>query len=197
MASTRGLVGPLDFYHPELPSPLDSLIHILLHLLILGLCALSLVALWQRAPKAAFAVFLAWTILFYIFVFIFAWHGVPRVSILSVIFSRLRTKPHAPRIVASTPSPSRPLSSLGLDSVPFPSDSRGPYQHHPPFRATGQEDGYLSSSGHGVENDDGDGEDELTRQWRIEEEMNRRDVSIVTVPKRRLFLTNPEIPRES
>lgn len=41
--------------------------------------------------------------------------------------------------------------------------------------------------------DDDDDEDEESRQRRIEEEMSRRDVSIVTVPRRKLFLTNPEI----
>ena len=34
-------------------------------------------------------------------------------------------------------------------------------------------------------------EDEDTRQRRIEDEMARRDVSIVTVPKRKLWVANP------
>ena len=46
-----------------------------------------------------------------------------------------------------------------------------------------------------IHEEDGDGpddeEDEDTRQQRMEEEMNRRDVSIVTVPKRKLWIANP------
>jgi hypothetical protein len=34
-------------------------------------------------------------------------------------------------------------------------------------------------------------EDEETRQRRIEDEIARRDVSIVTVPKRKLWVVNP------
>ena len=44
--------------------------------------------------------------------------------------------------------------------------------------------------------DEQDEEDEETRQRRIEEELSRRDVSIVTVPKRRLYLLNPNPPEE-
>ena len=43
-----------------------------------------------------------------------------------------------------------------------------------------------------MEDDEDDDVDEETRQRRIEEEISRRDVNIVTVPKRRLFLMNPE-----
>lgn len=43
-----------------------------------------------------------------------------------------------------------------------------------------------------VETDDDDDDiDEDTRQRQIEEEMGRREVSIVTVPRRRLWITNP------
>ena len=45
-----------------------------------------------------------------------------------------------------------------------------------------------SSDGNRSEDDD---EDDELQQRRIEQEMERRDVSIVTVPKRKLFLTNP------
>jgi len=41
------------------------------------------------------------------------------------------------------------------------------------------------------DDDPDDDEDEETRQRRIEGEMNRRDVSIVTVPKRKLWIANP------
>jgi hypothetical protein len=43
-----------------------------------------------------------------------------------------------------------------------------------------------------VEGDDNDDDlDDDTRQRVIEEEMQRRDVSIVTVPRRKLWIANP------
>lgn len=76
------------------------------------------------------------------------------------------------------------------DQYTFPSDPRGgPYIHQPLFRRalSSHEDDILSSENH---DDDGD-DDEHARQRRIEQEMDRRDVSIVTVPKRKLWITNP------
>ncbi|RPD67309.1 hypothetical protein L226DRAFT_499391 [Lentinus tigrinus ALCF2SS1-7] len=183
ITSTNGLMmshGPPD--HPVLPAPFEGLVHLLFHAFLLALTVLSLVALWQRAPKAAFGVFLAWTVVFYAVLFVLAWFGHPRESILSVIFSRLRTEP------AFSPSV----------AVPFPSDGRGPYQHHqPPYRANGIDHDYATSHGHmSPDVDDDDDEDEETRQRRIEEELSRRDVSIVTVPRRRLYLLNPNPPEE-
>ena len=51
----------------------------------------------------------------------------------------------------------------------------------------------LSTARHHEDGEDDpyDDEDEETRQHRIEDEMNRRDVSIVTVPKRKLWIANP------
>ena len=46
----------------------------------------------------------------------------------------------------------------------------------------------LSADGH---YDDDEDEDEDVQQRRMEEELDRRDVSIVTVPKRRLWVANP------
>ncbi|KAL4242047.1 hypothetical protein ABKN59_000582 [Abortiporus biennis] len=170
LESTRGLMGQSTLPPPpQMPPPFQAVIHVLLHAFLLGLCILALSALWLRGPKAAFGVFLGWTVMFYSILFTLSWRGIPR----------------------------EPLSDIGLESIPFPSDSRSPYQHHqPPFRAAGDYEGYPTSSqgGHGtLEVDDDDDVDEETRQLRIEEEMNRRDVSIVTVPKRKLFLTNPEV----
>ncbi|TFK87067.1 hypothetical protein K466DRAFT_599803 [Polyporus arcularius HHB13444] len=204
VTSTNGLMmspGPPD--HPVLPPPFEGSVHLLFHALLLALSVLSLVSLWQRAPKAAFAVFLAWTVVFYTILFVLAWRGRPRESVLSVIFSRLRAEPSAfapvPRV--GSPAGSRPLSMNESVAVPFPSDSlgRGPYQHHqPPYRANGAYDhDYATSHGHvSPDVDDDDDEDEETRQRRIEEELSRRDVSIVTVPKRRLYLLNPNPPEE-
>ena len=200
VTSTNGLMmgqGPPD--HPVLPAPFEGFVHVLFHVFLLALSVLSLVALWQRAPKATFAVFLAWTAIFYVTLFVLAWNGRPRESILSVIFSRLRAEPNAfapvPRV--GSPAGSRPLSMNDSVAVPFPSEGR-PYTHHqPPYRANGFDHDYATSHGHmSPDVDDDDDEDEETRQRRIEEELSRRDVSIVTVPKRRLYLLNPNPPEE-
>jgi len=42
------------------------------------------------------------------------------------------------------------------------------------------------------DDDDEDDADEDTMQQRIEDEMARRDVSIITVPRKKLWITNPE-----
>lgn len=192
MASARSFPPPPINY----PSPLEVAFRIIFHALLLGLCGLCLAQLWQRGPVAAFAVFLAWTVGFYVALAVLAWQGRPRVSILTVTFSRLRARPHPHRTNPPPQPDSRPMSSATLEpSIPFTPDSRGPYLHSPLFRAA-QEDESLDMMGTGRHHEDGeddpdDGEDEETRQRRIEDEMNRRDVSIVTVPKRKLWIANP------
>ncbi|KZT12572.1 uncharacterized protein LAESUDRAFT_5846 [Laetiporus sulphureus 93-53] len=199
MTSTSGLMTPAEQVHiyPEMPSTVDGILHILFHILLLGLCILSLVALYLRAPLAGFIIFLIGTVVFYIFLIALSWCGKPRKSVLSAVIARLRGVPTHPQHSPSNASPSRATSTVGLE-VPCV-ENRGPYQHHqPPFRTTmsvGLDD-YATSHGHGTtEVEEEDEEDEDTRQHRIEEEMSRRDVSIVTVPKRKLFLTNPEVNR--
>ncbi|KLO10239.1 hypothetical protein SCHPADRAFT_856821 [Schizopora paradoxa] len=204
-ASVNPLVPPTPtpgppVIRPQLPSRLHSFTHIILHAFILGICIVTLVALWERAPKATFVVFLLWTLAFYATILSLSWRGRPRRSILSVLLFSLREPHHhnyAPPATPSnanaglppTPPSSRPLSTFMNDQYTFPSDSRGgPYIHQPLFRTalSTHEDDPLSSEGH--EDDD---EDENARQRRIEQEMDRRDVSIVTVPKRKLWITNP------
>ena len=66
--STRGLVvsNAADLHAPRMPSTFDIVVHILLHNFLLALCVLSLFALWVRGTTAGFAVFLIWTVIFYI-----------------------------------------------------------------------------------------------------------------------------------
>jgi len=164
------------------PTPL-VLLHSALHILILALSAFSLVALWQRAPRWAFILLLVWTVVFYAIIVVLSWHGRPKDSTLTVLLSRLRGQQENPYESAATPSQSRPLS---------PADPQGPYMHQP-LSHIAPEDGYISPVRHehaASEEPDSD-EDEDTRQRRIEDEMARRDVSIVTVPKRKLWITNP------
>jgi hypothetical protein len=176
---------------PEMPHPLDIILHIIFHLLLLALSILSLVALWSLSSRAGFAVFMAWTSAFYVLLFLCAWYGRPRKSILTVIISRLLASP--------SPAPQPTPSSLPLtaaDQFPFPTDTRGPYVHHQPlYRAAGTDDVSIThGSPRSAENDDDDEDDadEDTMQQRIEDEMARRDVSIITVPRKKLWITNPE-----
>ncbi|KII94622.1 hypothetical protein PLICRDRAFT_148646 [Plicaturopsis crispa FD-325 SS-3] len=183
---------------PQFPNTSQSVFRIVLHAFLLGLCILSIIALWSSS-RAGFAVFVAWTVVFYITLGVLAWNGRPRVSILTAIVSRLRGQqqpiPPTPAAPAS-PRPTSPHPQSEL-SFPFPTDNRGPYLHQPAFRATvsdGHDDTpYAHGGPRSVETDadDDDDEDDDTRQRRMEEEMGRRDVSIVTVPKRRLWITNP------
>ena len=174
----------------EMPHLFDAILGIVSHLALLALCVLSLVALWFLTSRVGFAVFLIWTLAFYIILSLCAWYGRPSKSILTVLISRLHASP--------SPAPPRPTPSplpLSIDQYSFPTDARGPYVHHqPPFRVAGTDE--ISTS-HGVlrspeDDDDEDDADEDVRQQRIEDEMARRDVSIITVPRKKLWITNPE-----
>ncbi|KAG1754026.1 uncharacterized protein EDB91DRAFT_1194979 [Suillus paluster] len=194
MLSTRALMPAPTFPRVthELPSLSEICFRVLFHTLVFALCILSLIALWYGARQALFAVFLLWTVIFYCALFTLAWHGRPRKSILTSLIARFRAEP-PPAISPGTPT-SRPLSAAGTDQYPFPTDTRGPYLHEPPYRAARGHDDVSTTIGgpRSVETDeDDDNVDEDTRQQRIEEEMGRREVSIVTVPKRRLWITNP------
>lgn len=164
-----------------LPPFIDIVLHIILHAALLGICIVSLMALWMQANKAAFAVFLAWTVLFYIAIFCFSWLGHPEKSVLSVMIYRLRGG-------NASASDGQALRSSQNDQ---PSTHEGPYLHQPPFRHATREElahaGPLSIT----TDDEDDNIDEDTRQRMIEEEMDRRDVSIVTVPRRKLLIANP------
>jgi hypothetical protein len=176
------------------PSPPEVAFHTIFHALLLALCTLCLVQLWQGNPTAAFVVFLVWTVGFYIAIAALASQGRPRDSILTVTFSRLRARPHPHHTNIPPQSDSRPMSSTTPEpSIPFTPDPRGPYLHSPPFRMAQEDESYMSTGRNHEDGDDdpNDDEDEETRQRRIEDEMNRRDVSIVTVPKRKLWIANP------
>jgi hypothetical protein len=182
---------------PSFPPGYEAILHFLLHLLILALCVFTLVALWTRATIGSFGGFLAWTILFYILLFLLAWRGYPRSSILATIIFRLHVKPSPP---PPTEEPvTQPTPMTEPPEVATSQSSFGPYLHKPTYHSTlpstSHEDDRttaLSNGGHRSTEDDSDGEeDEDARQQRIEAEMNRREVSIVTVPKRRLWVANP------
>src|ERR1041384_5055317 len=71
--------------NPILPFPSLSitLLHTLIQAALLGMNIITLLALWNRAPKAAFAVFLVWTLAIYITILFFASRRQPSKSILT------------------------------------------------------------------------------------------------------------------
>ncbi|KAF9462635.1 hypothetical protein BDZ94DRAFT_1219539 [Collybia nuda] len=161
------------------PPPPKIVLRLLVQLCLLGFSVLTLVILWQRAPRFAFGVFLTWTVAFYAVMSVCSWYFCPEHSILSALRSRLGTNTPETLDTPSTPTP-------GLRTP------AGPYTHHQtPFRAAAiSDDGSVAVRS--VDTDVlEDGVDEFTTQRMIEEEMGRRDVSIITIPKRRLWIANP------
>lgn len=174
----------------EMPQYFDIALHTFFHLVLLAICAFSLVALWSLKSRASFVVFLVWTCLFYGFIVLSAWHGRPRQSLLTVVIFRL----FHPLPLDQPSGASLAPTVQNLDQYPFPPQPHSPYVHQPPFRASGADDvSTIPGSPRSVETEDeDDDDDDDVRQQRMEEEMARRDVSIVTVPRRKLWITNPE-----
>ncbi|KAG5636614.1 hypothetical protein H0H81_007411 [Sphagnurus paluster] len=172
---------PLDFQKAS-----ELVLHIFIQVLLLGMSIFTLVALWTRASKVAFAVFLLWNVAFYLLMLFFGRYLRANQSISSIIRSR-----HGQPLDATK------LNATKLTTLP-PSISEapsGPYTHHePPFHVTVGPDNTSipHADPQSVEKDDVDDDiDDQTRQSIIEGEMGRRDVSIVTIPKRKLWIANP------
>jgi hypothetical protein len=172
----------------ELPGPLSLALRLAFHMLLLALCILTLEKLWSRASKASFAVFLVWILIFYASTFVLAWRGQLKDSLIAVLVHRYRTNPPAS---GRRPSSSADPLAAAADHVPI-SESRRPYVHHqPPYRvatSTGLDD--ASSAVRSIDTHDEDEDEDVTQQ-RIEDEIGRREVSIVTVPRRKLWIANP------
>ncbi|KDR83756.1 hypothetical protein GALMADRAFT_236113 [Galerina marginata CBS 339.88] len=156
------------------------LLHVLVQLSVLGLAIVSLVQLWMRAKRYLFVIFFVWIAAYYTIMVTLAWYRRPASSLLTVALWHLRGK----TLPIPLQGPSNPSTA-----------SPGPYTHHrPPFRTATQPDelSYSHASPANADTDDTDEDiDEDTRQRLIEEEMDRREVSIVTVPRRKLLVTNP------
>lgn len=178
---------------PLIPTKEEIILRVVMHILISALCVLTLVELWKRAPLGIFVAFLIWTVVFYVILAFLSWHGRPRYSALTALLYSIRGTKQPTSAPIGTPSASRPISMAGTDQFPFPQEPRSPYLHQPLFHAALEDDLHsasyagLRSEPEELESD----EDEDTRQRRIEDEMARRDVSIVTVPKRKLWVANP------
>lgn len=167
------------------PEPAVIFLHILLQASILGLAAISLAQLWARAPRYLFGILLVILAAYYAAMITLSWHRRPRSSLLTLIIWRLRGKHTNQTPLKTTP-----------DAVPVAAQGQGPYSHHrAPFRLSSQPDelSYLHhASPSAADTDDNDDDiDENARQRAIEEEMDRREVSIVTVPRRKLAIANP------
>lgn len=174
---------------PLFPTKEEIALRIATHVLILGLCILSLVELWKRASRGLFVAFLIWTVSFYIILVVLSWNGRPGYSTLTILLYNIRGTGQSTSAPIGTPNASRPISVAGTDQFQEP---RNPYLHQPLFYPTGEDDLHSASyAGLRSEPEEGSDEDEEARQRRIEEEMARRDVSIVTVPKRKLWVANP------
>jgi len=160
----------------------EIFLHVIVQVAFFGISIVTLIVLWSHSPKAGFAIFLAWTVIFYTIMISFSWHIRPDRSILSVIRSRRAHREGGPAHIA-THSP--PVS----EALP------GPYIHHqPPYHvAAVPDDVSISQTGpRSAETDEQDEDmDDDTRQRMIEDEIGRRDVSIVTIPKRKLWIVNP------
>jgi hypothetical protein len=163
------------------PCP-EGVIHILLQASLLGISVVSLIELWSRGYKLGFAIFLVWSALFYVVLIALSWFGCPEKSVLSATLHRLRGG--ASNSAASDDRRPRP------QSYPL-STHEGPYLHQPVFHVATREELSYARPLSVTTDDDDDNIDEGTRQRMIEEEMERRDVSIVTVPRRRLLVANP------
>jgi len=137
--------------------------------------------------------FVVWTVALYVIMIILSWSGRPRYSALTVLLGRIRGDSQFNAAPTGTPSASRPISMAGTDLFAFSQEPRSPYMHQPLFHAAAEDD-LHSASYAGLRSEPEEtssDEDEETRQRRIEDEIARRDVSIVTVPKRKLWVANP------
>lgn len=183
-ATSGGPAYPPSLHSPSgnrhTPSALIIAAYTLAQIGFLGLNVITLVALWQRAPRAAFIVFLIWVVLIYALLIL-----VPRrLDVENHVLSMISRWRHGQTNVA-TAIPSSP--------APTPNPSQGPYLHPPSFTRAGPTDMSLTSGGPRSTggDDDDDDIDEDTRQRMIEAEMDRREVSIITMPKRKLWVANP------
>lgn len=164
----------------QYPKILVMILHTLIQISIFGLSVVTLMILWSRASRALFVIFLTWVVTYYVVMIVLAWKRYPTTSVLTASLWSLRGHDNN-------------LDSKDNRNTP-PTNNEGPYTYHrPPYRlSTNADESYAHAAPTSVETDGNDDDiDEDTRQRVIEEEMERRDVSIVTVPRRKLWIANP------
>jgi len=123
---------------------------------------------------------------FYTTLLILAWFAHPRRSLLVVAITRLSSPPLV--IITQTSPPSPP------EHVSISTSNQHPYFHQPLYRAHDESDVHSRVLGGGARSTESgaidEDEDDDEGQAQMEEEMARRDVSIFTVPKRKLVVRN-------
>jgi hypothetical protein len=147
---------------------------------MLGLSIITLVILWLRASRVLFAIFLMWLVLFDVVMIILALNHYPTTSLLTASLQSLRRQDNIldndDHANGKTP----------------PTNGEGPYAYHrPPYRLSTPADELSPGAPLSVDTDGNDDDIDEDSQRVIEEEMERRDVSIVTVPRRKLWIANP------
>ncbi|KIO30207.1 hypothetical protein M407DRAFT_5731 [Tulasnella calospora MUT 4182] len=171
---------------PRLPSRTSQMwFNVALQVVVLWASVFWLVTFAIMGSIPGLALVAVVTIAYYVMLVTLAWLNRPQHSILVVVISRLRGDPAD----ASTPAASSELPSTPLPPISPPPH---PYLNSPPWRVTqSHADDDLLSRARSMDSEaPEDDEDDDERQARIEEEMARRDVSIFTVPKRRLVVRN-------
>lgn len=110
---------------------------------------------------------------------VLAWNHYPTTSLLTAFLQSLRRH--------------NILDEDNLANGITSANGEGPYTYHQPlYRLSTHADELSHGAPMSAETDGTDDDiDEVTRQRVIEEEMERRDVSIVTVPRRKLWIANP------
>ncbi|KDQ20516.1 hypothetical protein BOTBODRAFT_124153 [Botryobasidium botryosum FD-172 SS1] len=188
LASTSTVSSPA----PTSPDTLQGIANLVTHAFIIFACVFCLITLFASGPLVAFIIFLIWTVAFYFSLVLMAWFHIPGVSYLSLFIARLRGETHVP--MPTEPADLHATSS----SVPTPLTQSyfSPYIHQPPYRRVdgmsrddSERASRLSRNPRSTVVSDDD-EDDDDRQREMEIEMARRDVSVITVPKRRLVIAN-------
>ena len=166
---------------PLLPSTTSRVVFdILVQIVLFWALAFWIVSLAICETVAGLIILAVAALAYYTALLSLAWLMRPRRSILVVIVSRLRGDPtdtalRAEVRVDEEPELTPPSSPIG---------GRVPYIHSPPWRVADE------ARSIGTTEPTYDDEDDEVRQARMEEEMARRDVSIFTVPKKRLVVRN-------
>ncbi|KAJ3509679.1 hypothetical protein NMY22_g16213 [Coprinellus aureogranulatus] len=170
----------------DTPSNLIIAAYTLTQLGFLGLTIVTLIALWNHAHRALFAVFLVYAVVFYLLAIFIPRRFPTEQYLLSLLPSSGHTHVNLGK------DPAEPNATASPPTFPSQAGHHSPYLHTPPFTTV-----RMDSSPAGrpmsmaTDDDDDDDIDDDTRQRMIEEEMSRRDVSIITMPKRKLTVANP------
>ncbi|KAG8966018.1 hypothetical protein FRC03_012661 [Tulasnella sp. 419] len=173
---------------PRLPSPtIQICFNIALQLGLLFAITFWVVTFAIEGIGAGLAITIVFAVIYYIGLIVLAWMKRPRRSMLVVAISRLKGEP------ISLPQDPSTMATHGGSPTPatYSAVPQHPYYHQAIYRTAHDDDEGLGGRPRSTESEPlDDDEDDDERQARMEEEMARRDVSIFTVPKRKLVVRN-------